>query len=63
VKLNPGLPMTKAVFYKKALLTSKLNLTLRKKLAKCYTWSIALYGAEICTLQQVDKKHLEMNEM
>ena len=28
---------------KKALLISKLDLKLRKKLLKCYIWSIALY--------------------
>jgi hypothetical protein len=39
--------MAKAAFNKKrALITSKLDLELRKKLVKCYTWSIALYGAE-----------------
>jgi hypothetical protein len=26
--------------------TRKLDLNLRKKLVKCYMWSIALYGAE-----------------
>jgi len=26
--------------------TSTLDLGLRKKLVKCYVWSIALYGAE-----------------
>jgi hypothetical protein len=52
VKLNPGLPMTKAASNKKALFTSKLDLNLRKKPVKCYTWSIALYGAETWTLQK-----------
>jgi hypothetical protein len=38
--------MAKAAFYKKkTLFTSKLHLNLRKKLVKCYVWSIALYGA------------------
>jgi hypothetical protein len=38
----------KAAFNKKrALFTSTLDLKLRKKLAKCYIWNIALYGAEI----------------
>jgi hypothetical protein len=38
--------MAKAVFNKKrALFTSTLDLELRKKLVKCYVWSIALYGA------------------
>jgi len=30
---------------KKNLFTSKLDLNLRKKLVKCYVWSMALYGA------------------
>jgi hypothetical protein len=34
---------------KKTLFTSKLGLELRKKLATCYIWSIALYGAETWT--------------
>ena len=31
---------------KKNLFTSKLDVNLRKKLMKCYVWSIALCGAE-----------------
>jgi hypothetical protein len=39
--------MAKAAFNKKrTLFTSTLDLELRKKLVKCYNWSIALYGAE-----------------
>jgi hypothetical protein len=38
--------MAKAAFNKKrALFTNKMELELRKKLVKCYIWSIALYGA------------------
>ena len=45
--------MAKAAFHKKrALLTSTLDLELRKKLMKCYIWSIALYCAETWTLRQ-----------
>jgi hypothetical protein len=36
---------------------------LKKKLVKCYIWSIALYGAETWTLRAVDQKHLESFEM
>jgi len=36
---------------------------LRKKLVKCYVWSIALYGAETWTLRAVDQKYLENFEM
>jgi hypothetical protein len=38
-------------------------LEFRKKLVKCYIWSIALYGAETWTLWTVDQKHLESFEM
>jgi hypothetical protein len=41
---------------KKTLFTAKLDLNLRKKLAKCYNWNIALYGVEIWTVQEVEQK-------
>jgi len=44
---------------KKNLFTSKLDLHLRKKLVKCYVWSMALYGAETWTLRATDQKRLE----
>jgi len=53
----------KAAFNKKNLFTSKLDLNLRKRLVRCYVWSIALYGAEISTLRATDQKHLESFEM
>ena len=54
----------KAAFSKKkALFTSKLDLNLRKKLIKCYIWSMALYGAETWTLRAADQKYLESFEM
>ena len=52
--------MAKASFNKKrALFTGTLDLELRKKLVKCYIWSIVLYGAETGTLRAVDQKELE----
>jgi hypothetical protein len=55
--------MAKAAFNKKKnLFTSKLDLKLRKKLEKCYIWSIALYGAETWTLRKMDQKYLESSE-
>src|SRR5215475_9556613 len=42
---------------------STFDLELRKKLVKCYIWSIALYGAETWTLRAVDQKRLESFEM
>jgi hypothetical protein len=39
--------VAKAAFNKtRTLFTNTLDLELRKKLVKCYIWSIALYGAE-----------------
>jgi len=56
--------MAKSGFNKKgALCTTTLDLELRKKLVKCYIWSIALYGAETWTPRAVDQKHLECFEM
>ena len=64
VKLHVGLLWLKLQFNKKrTLFTSTLDLELRKKLVKCYVWSIALYGAETWTLRAVDHKHLESFEM
>jgi hypothetical protein len=51
-EIKARIAMEKAAFNKKkTLFTSKLDLELRKKLVKCYIWSIALYGAEIWTLR------------
>ena len=56
--------MAKAAFNKKKnLFTSKLDLNLRKKLVKCYVWSMALYGAETWTLRETDQKRLESFEI
>jgi len=47
VKFKSRIAVAKAAFNKKrALFTSKFDVKLRKKLVKCYIWSIALYGAE-----------------
>ncbi|KDR09341.1 hypothetical protein L798_15108, partial [Zootermopsis nevadensis] len=56
--------MAKAAFVKKRiLLTSKLGLEMKKKLVKCYVWSVALYGAETWTLRKKEQKYLESFEM
>jgi hypothetical protein len=63
-EIKSGIAMAKAAFNKKrALSTSKMDLELRKKLVKCYIWSIALYGPEMWTLRAVDQKHLESFEL
>jgi hypothetical protein len=63
-EIKSRIAMEKAAFNKKrALFTNKMDLELRKKLLKCYTWSIVLYGAETLMLRAVDQKHLESFEM
>jgi hypothetical protein len=54
-EIKSRIAMAKAAFNKKKnLFTRKLELNLRKKLVKCYIWSIALYGAETRTLRKMD---------
>ena len=46
-EIKSRISMAKAAFNKKKNpFTSKLDLNLRKRLVRCYVWSIALYGAE-----------------
>ena len=57
-EIKSRIAMAKAAFSKKkTLFTSKLDLNLRKKLIKCYIWSMALYGAETWTLRAADQKY------
>ena len=59
-EIKSRIAMAKAAFSKKKnLFTSKLVVNLRKKLIKCYVWSIALCGAETWALRTTDQKHLE----
>jgi len=63
-EIKSRIAMAKAAFNKKkTLFTSKLDLNLRKKLIKCYIWSMGLYGAETWTLRATDQKYLERFEM
>jgi hypothetical protein len=45
-------------FRKKDFFANKLDLNLRKKLVKCYSWNIALCGAETWTLRKVHQRYL-----
>jgi hypothetical protein len=51
-EIKSRIAKAKAAFNrKKNPFNSKLKLNLRKKLVKCYVWSMALYGAETWTLR------------
>ena len=57
-EIKSRIAFAKAAFSKKkTLLTSKLDLNLRKKLIKCYIWIMTLYGAETWTLRAADQKY------
>jgi len=62
-EIKSRIAVAKAAFNKKTLFTSTMDLNLRKKLVKCYIWSMALYGAETWMLQVADQKYLESFEM
>ena len=58
-EIKSMIAMAKAAFNKKkTLFTSKLDLNLRKKLVKCYIWSMAFYGVETWKLRAADQKYL-----
>jgi hypothetical protein len=51
--------VAKAAFNnKKNVFTDSLEVNLRKKLEKCYIWSIDFHDAENWTLRNVDQKYL-----
>ena len=59
-EIKSSIATSKAAFNKKKnLFTSKLDLNLRKKLVKCYVWSMAVYSAETWALRATDQKRLE----
>jgi len=56
-EIKTRIAMVKASCNKtKVLSTSTLRLNLRKKQIKCYTWNIALYGAETLTVWKLEQK-------
>jgi hypothetical protein len=59
VKLSPGLLWQKLHLTRRGLFfTSEMDLELRKKLVKCYIWSIALYGAEKLLLRVKEHRNI-----
>jgi hypothetical protein len=56
-EINSRIVMPKAAF------SNNKKFVVRKRLVKCYTWSIALYGAEHWTLRKADQIYLESFKM
>ena len=46
-----------------SLFISMLNIEFKKKLVRCYVWSISLYGSDTWTLRKLERKYLESFEM
>ena len=63
-EIRMRIAIAKEAFNRKmSLLTSKLNIELRKKLVRCYIWSIAVYGSETWTLRKLEQLYFESFEM
>ena len=48
---------------RKKILTSKMNLDLRKRIVKCLVWSVALYASETWTISKTVMKRIKAFEM
>lgn len=46
-----------------SLFTASLELQLKKRLMKCFVWSVFLYGSETWTLRKEDRKRIDALEM
>ena len=56
--------MAKEAFNRKrSIFCGPLEKELRKRLLKCFVWSVGLYGAETLILQRNDQKLLEAFEI
>jgi hypothetical protein len=65
IDIRQRIAMAKRVYTQKLqLLTNKnLNINMRKNFAKCYVWSVLLYGCGTWTIIGQEKKKLEAMEM
>jgi len=45
--------------FEKELLRGKMNIVLKKRIVKCFIWSVVLYGSETWTLLREDTNRLE----
>ena len=63
-EVKQRIAMAKEAFNRKRSIScGPLEKELRKRLVKCFVWSVELYGAETWTLRQNEKNELEAFEM
>ena len=63
-EISTRIAMAKQAFsIHRILLTSRLNLHLKKRIVKTMVWSVLLYGSETWTLKTANVKRLESFEM
>ena len=63
-EIKTRIGMTKEAFMKKSrTLCSKLDLNLRKRIAKVFVWSVMLHACETWTILKKDRKKIKAKEM
>ena len=63
-EIRARVAMAKATFEKhNSLLTGCLSLQLKKRLVRCFVWSVLMYGSETWTLKKADRKRIDALEM
>ena len=63
-EVKQRIAMAKEAFNRKrSIFRGPLEKELRKRLVKCFVWSVVLYGAETWTLRQNEQNQLEAFEM
>jgi hypothetical protein len=62
-EIKHTIAMTNAIFNKKKTFYLQIGLKFKEDIVKCYTWNIALCGAETWILRKVDQKYLEIFKM
>ena len=63
-EVKQRIAMVKVAFNRKrSIFCGPLEKELRKRLVKCFVWSVVLYGAETWTLLRNEQKQLEAFEM
>lgn len=63
-EIRARIAMAKAAFERhNTLFTGCIRLQLRKRMIKCFVWSVLLYGSETWTMRKADRKRIDAFEM